>query len=265
MNSPSSDDPHAGLQPGHGGRPVPLSTTFTAVVHGSDGTTHLESVEAVLFHTILHVSGDIVNQPGPAGFDIALKAAAEHGRIQDATGPGDGYVSAALHRRRVADVDGARAITGPPRPDPDRGTIHTGSDAIHRRPRRRKAGGAESPRARPGRRRADGPGGEQRRRQLRLASGRVSLPDLTFDVPGATVTLAGTYRTSTQQMDFDGQLQMEASLSDAVGGFKSIFIKPFDFIFRRDGYGSVIPIRIEGTRDHPKVSVRIGAALTRGK
>jgi hypothetical protein len=58
---------------------------------------------------------------------------------------------------------------------------------------------------------------------------------------------------------------MQASLSDAVGGFKSIFIKPFDWFFRRDGHGTVIPIRIEGTRMHPQFSVRIGAALTRGK
>jgi hypothetical protein len=66
-------------------------------------------------------------------------------------------------------------------------------------------------------------------------------------------------------MAFEGQLRTQASLSDVVGGFKSVFIKPFDWLFRRDGAGAVIPIRIEGTRDHPQFGVRIGAALTRGK
>ena len=34
---------------------------------------------------------------------------------------------------------------------------------------------------------------------------------------------------------------------------------------RRDGAGAVIPIRIQGTRDHPTFGVRVAAALRRGK
>src|SRR5262249_29606723 len=62
-----------------GGAPVPLSTTFVAVVDGSNGTTHLESVDAKLYETPIHVTGDVVNLPGPAGFNIDLKATIQHG------------------------------------------------------------------------------------------------------------------------------------------------------------------------------------------
>jgi hypothetical protein len=50
---------------------------------------------------------------------------------------------------------------------------------------------------------------------------------------------------------------MDATVSKAMGGFKSIFLKPFDFIFRKDGAGAVIPIRITGTRKQPKMGMEV--------
>ena len=52
---------------------------------------------------------------------------------------------------------------------------------------------------------------------------------------------------------------MEATVSEAVGGFKSIFIKPFNALFRKEGAGAVVPIKITGTREEPKFGVRFGA------
>jgi hypothetical protein len=100
---------------------------------------------------------------------------------------------------------------------------------------------------------------------MHLSGNQITFPALAFEVPGATVALQGTYGLRDSTMAFEGQLRTQASLSNVVGGFKSLFIKPFDWLFRRDGAGAVIPIRIEGTRDHPQFGVRIGAALTRGK
>ena len=61
-----------------------------------------------------------------------------------------------------------------------------------------------------------------------LRHGALSLPDLTFQVPGAAVNLAGKYQIDGEVIDFRGTLKMQASVSQAVGGFKSIFLKPFD-------------------------------------
>jgi hypothetical protein len=100
---------------------------------------------------------------------------------------------------------------------------------------------------------------------FRLAAREIWLPDVSLDTPGASVVLSGTYVPPTQELSFEGDLRLQASLSTAVGGFKSIFLKPFDWLFRRDGAGAVIPIRIQGTRIHPEFSVRVAAALRRGK
>jgi hypothetical protein len=96
------------------------------------------------------------------------------------------------------------------------------------------------------------------RGQVRLAGGRARLTALTFQVPGARVALDGTYELASGALDFRGTLRMQASMSDAVGGFKSFFLKPFNPLFRKDGAGAVVPIKIEGTRQAPKFGVEFG-------
>ena len=250
-----------------GGRAVPLATTFTAVVNGSNGTTHLESVDATLFRTTVHVTGDIVNLPGPTGFDISLAANVAHGHIEDvlalvmdASKPpltGDVRVNATVQvpagdspvHDRLA-IDAAFALTTARFTD---GEVEKKIETLSWRGRGQDA---DSPMSRV----ATNVNG-----RLHLAANRIAFPALAFEVPGAAVVLKGSYAVRSSAMDFEGQLRTQASLSDVVGGFKSIFIKPLDWLFRRDGAGAVIPIRIEGTRDHPRFGVRIGAALTRGK
>jgi hypothetical protein len=101
--------------------------------------------------------------------------------------------------------------------------------------------------------------------RFKLASGTLGLTDLKFAVPGALVTLNGTYTLPTTQIAFTGTLRMDATVSQAVGGFKSLFLRPFDRLFRRDGAGAVVPIRITGTREAPKTGVRFGDVFSRKK
>jgi len=250
-----------------GGKAVPLATRFSAVVNGSNGTTRLESVDATLFDTTVHVTGDIVNLPGPRGFDISLTAAVAHGHIEDvlalvmdtARPPFTGDVSLTstirlpagptpVHDRLV--IDAAFALTTARFTD---GEVERKIETLSWRGRGQDA---DLPMSRV----ATNVNG-----RLHLGANRISFSSLAFEVPGATVRLQGTYELRDSAMALEGQLRTQASLSNVVGGFKSLFIKPFDWLFRRDGAGAVIPIRIEGTRDHPQFGVRIGAALTRGK
>jgi hypothetical protein len=96
------------------------------------------------------------------------------------------------------------------------------------------------------------------RGQVRLANGRAHLSRLSFRVPGAQVALDGSYTLRSGALDFQGELRMQASVSQAIGGFKSIFIKPFNPLFRKNGHGAVVPIRISGTQSEPKFGLRFG-------
>jgi len=93
--------------------------------------------------------------------------------------------------------------------------------------------------------------------QFSLADGVASLPHVAFSVPGATIALSGQYVIGTEAVNFVGTAQLKASLSDAVGGFRSILIKPFNRFFSKDGSGAIIPIEITGTRSQPKFGVRL--------
>jgi hypothetical protein len=66
-----------------GGRPQPLTATFTAVVNGTDGTTTLEKVNATLITTPMTVAGAITNLDGPGRHDVQLAVNVPDGRIED--------------------------------------------------------------------------------------------------------------------------------------------------------------------------------------
>jgi hypothetical protein len=92
---------------------------------------------------------------------------------------------------------------------------------------------------------------------IELERGLVKFRRLSFHVPGAKVDLTGTYVLANQALDLEGTLTMQATVSQAVGGFKSIFIKPFDHIFKKNGAGAVVPITITGTPKEPKFGVKL--------
>ena len=56
--------------------------------------------------------------------------------------------------------------------------------------------------------------------KFKLADGRLVLPDLTFEVPGAKVQLAGGYALEAETLDFKGQLLLDAKISETVTGYQ---------------------------------------------
>ncbi len=90
-----------------------------------------------------------------------------------------------------------------------------------------------------------------------LAREVASFPRLSFSIPGAEVRLTGRYNLPDETLDFSGNLRMQAKLSQTVTGKKSFFLKLADPFFKKDGAGSVVPIRISGTRDNPKFALAL--------
>jgi hypothetical protein len=96
-----------------------------------------------------------------------------------------------------------------------------------------------------------------------LARGVLSLAGLSFQIPGAAVRLDGTYGLRSEALDFSGTLRMQATMSEAAGGGAlSVFLKVVDPLFKKKGAGTVLPIRVRGTREQPKFGVDVVKALT---
>jgi hypothetical protein len=93
------------------------------------------------------------------------------------------------------------------------------------------------------------------RSNFTMAGGVVDLPNLVYTVPGAEIDLSGKYGLEGSTLSFVGNAKMQATVSQMVGGWKGILLKPADRLFKKDGAGTEIPIHVNGTRDDPRFGV----------
>jgi hypothetical protein len=91
-----------------------------------------------------------------------------------------------------------------------------------------------------------------------MADGTITLPDLDYNVPGAEIKLAGTYGVEGGTLNFSGAAKMQATVSQMVGGWLGKLLKPADRLLKKDGAGTEVPIRIEGTRESPDFAIDFG-------
>ena len=84
-----------------------------------------------------------------------------------------------------------------------------------------------------------------------LENSILTLPDLQFEMPGTRVNLEGSYSLDGNQFDFHGHARFDAKLSQMVGGWKSVFLKPVDPFFSKHGAGTELPVKITGTKSEP--------------
>lgn len=97
-----------------------------------------------------------------------------------------------------------------------------------------------------------------------MKDGVLRFSQLTFGVPGARVQLAGSYALESEQMDFQGHLLLDASLAETTTGVKAVLARIAQPLFRRDGGGSKLPIRVSGTAAKPSFGLDVKRALTPG-
>lgn len=84
---------------------------------------------------------------------------------------------------------------------------------------------------------------------------------LAFTVQGASITLDGTHRLEPKTLALQGQVLLQASASQTLTGFKRWLVKPFDPLLRKNGAGTRLVIRVEGTQDEPKIGLELGKTL----
>jgi len=255
-----------------GNYPMVLHTVFHAIVNGTDGDTYLEPVRAQLGHSNFTVTGSVVRVPGapnhPGGHDITLDVAMSNARIEDflrlavrgdppvmngnlrmnarvSVPPGDVPVLQKLRLSGNFDVGGAffssdqiqkkinelsRIGSGHPK-DPDlhinypQPEINVPSDI---------------------------------QGNLTLANATMDFPALDFKVPGALIDLSGVYTLDGTRFDFHGKAKLHAHPSQMTTGWKSALLKLADPYFAKEGYGTVVPIEVSGTKSEPHIGLDFG-------
>ncbi len=261
--SGATETPDFSLDTAH--RPLPLHTDFEACVDGTDGDTYLDSVRARLASTPIDVKGKVEGRVGVDGRTIALDAVVDGGRIEDVlqlvvkgdapvmTGqvrvqtkvllpPGPQSVVERLQLAGQFGLGRAR-FTGPG----VQGKIDEFSRRGQGRPEDDKVRNVAS----------DFAG------RFTLSAGTLRLQDLAFAIPGARVRLRGTYGLVSERIAFAGTVRLDARVSEMTSGLKSTLLKAVDALFSRRDAGTVVPITISGTREHPKYGVDLKGVITR--
>ena len=174
-------------------RTLPLTTTFEAIVDGTDGDTYLNAVNARLRQTPILAKGAITGTPGVKGRTVQLQVQIADGRIDDllllaVKAPSRCSAAArAAHRLRAAARQGGRRRSAAPGR-----RVRSRLGSVPRSQGAGEARGDERTRQRRSRRSARRVATEFEGK-FKLAEGTLSLAALKFRIPGAAVHLDGTY------------------------------------------------------------------------
>jgi AsmA-like protein len=251
-----------------GGHPFALHTKYHAIVDGTNGDTELKRIEASFLKSSLVASGGVYDDSRHApGRFVQLDIQMDRARIED--------VMMMAVKTPKAPMTGAlklqtKFLLTPGESDvPDRLRLdgHFSIGAAHFTNIDVQAKINELSQRSRGRAIAEDKSGvlSNFAGQFKLANGKLTLPALSFDVPGAEIHLAGAYALRPETLDFRGTMFMDAKISQTQSGFKRILLKVVDPLFRRkDGKdGSAIPFKINGQRKDPQFGLDFGRVFKR--
>jgi hypothetical protein len=249
-----------------GGEPMPLNTTFTAIVDGTNGDTVLDAVSATLGRTPIKARGGVVHMGNEKDRTVELDARIDGGRLEDTLRlalkdeppamlgglhlethlelpPGHTKVPLRLKLNGHFDVASARFTSN---------TVQSKIDELSRRAR----GAPEDTSVANVASRLQG--------AFVLGGGVLSFSRVSFAVRGADIRMAGRYRLVPGTVDFTGTARLDAHVSEMVKGWKRFPLKIIDPLFSHDGAGTMLPISVTGPASKPDFKVEVGKIFHRG-
>lgn len=243
--------------------PVPLKTQFHAIVDGMNGNTYLQPVDAKILNTPIKASGFVVRSKSPQGHHIQLDVTIANGRIDDLLllavrtrppvmsgqlnlrtklniTPGPNDIADRLQLKGRFQVKGAHFSN-----EKIQSKVDSLSMRSQGKPKRATDNIPDNVKA-------------QMSGNFVLENSVLTSRNIVFQLPGTKVNLAGNFTLDGNQFDFHGHARFDAKLSQMVGGWKSVFLKPVDPFFSKHGAGTELPIRIAGTESEPHFGLDFG-------
>ncbi|MGH9691237.1 MAG: hypothetical protein ACRD4C_09210 [Candidatus Acidiferrales bacterium] len=233
--------------------PMALHTDFSAIVDGTNGDTYLNSVTAKFLNSTLVTKGKVVDEyPKMKGRTIVMDTVSQGARIEDllllavkANPPV--MTGAAKLKANILIPEGNADLLERLKIDAQFSidNAHFTSDSVQGKINSLSRRGLGKPQE------TDLTAVSQLKGTFAMDQASIDFSSLSFAVPGASVALTGNYGLDTGQLDFRGTLRLQAQLSQTTTGVKSFFLKVLDPLFKGKDAGTVVPIKITGTKDHP--------------
>jgi hypothetical protein len=215
-----------GFSLGLSGHPVPLDTHFHAIVDGTTGNTMLDPVHAKLLNSEFVARGGVFRMPGNRYRRVLLDAVSNHARLEDLlrlalTADKPPMTGDVTFRTRIDIPPGKGNVADRLKLD---GEFHISSAQFSQLDIQSKV--ASLSRRGSGQTAAESSGSvaSDFAGKFVLGDGVMTFSNLTFEVPGASVYLDGTYALHDQEIAFQGSLRLQATLSQLTTGWKSALL-----------------------------------------
>ena len=240
-----------------GARAVHLMTQFHAIVDGTKGDTYLQPVNASFLNSHVIAQGEVAGKKGQKGKTIRLDIDIHDSRVEDmlalATDKGALLTGSIMTKAKLVippgnqkvlqkiSLAGRFAVKDGHFPNPD---VQSKLDSLSRRGQ-----------GKPDVMEIQNVPANFNRRISSWTNARMSFSSLNFDVPGVQVQMKGAYSIAQQELDFTGDVRLQATVSHTQKGIKRWVTVPFDPLFKKNGAGTYLPVHIQGTTEHPKIQL----------
>ncbi|MBV9771390.1 MAG: hypothetical protein JOZ32_17600 [Bryobacterales bacterium] len=235
------------------GHPESLHVTFQTMIDATDCSAAIEQLNGTLQQSSFQGQGTVRDLADDRGRDISMSVSMEQGRLEDViplmvkskTSP----ISGALHMEAKLELGlGEANIIDRLRVNSDFSAPNARFSSLNLREKLRNISRKAAGRPHDS---ASGSSISSVQGHVQLKKGRARFTNLVFNLEDASAHLTGTYQLATQRLDFQGRLWMAAKLSQTATGMKAFLLKVADPFFRGKHGGSLVPIRIAGTRSDP--------------
>ncbi len=240
-----------------GARAVHLKTKFHAIVDGTSGNTYLQPVDASFLNSHVIARGEVAGKKGEKGKTIRLDIDIHDSRVEDmlvlATDKGNTLLAGKLlTQAKLVLPPGNQAVldkmslAGHFQVKDGHFTnqdVQSKLDSLSRR----------------GQGKPDVMEIQNVPAQFNgtflLQNAKMRFSELKFKVPGVAVEMKGSYSIPNEELNFAGDVRLQATVSHTMTGPKRWIVIPFDPLFKRKGAGTYLPVHVEGTTSKPQIKL----------
>jgi hypothetical protein len=242
------------------GHAVNLKTEFAATVNGMDGDVALKSVSLDFGKTSVSAHGEVAGRAGADGKTVTLAGTQQKGTIQDWL-----WLLAKTEHPALTGAMNFRAQAEVPPGEQDfiqrvnlQGDFVIGS-ADFTKPTTQEAVDNLSQVALGGKPNEAPPAevAENMKGHVEMKNAIATFSDLYFGVPGALAHMHGTYGILTEKIDLHGNLRVDRKLSKGSTGIKAALLKVAEPFFKKKNQGEIVPIKMDGTFEHPSYGLEV--------
>ena len=238
---------------------VPLTTNFEVLVDGTNGNTELKPVHVTLGTSQFTTTGFVAKHEGDKKRTIFIDADIPAGNLTDflrLAAPGKPLMAGTIRMR---------AKIGIPPLDTkvkEKLQLDGNFDIKNGRFLQSRIQSKLNALSMKAKGKPDAEEVEQAVNQMsgvfRLADEVLTFKSFAFEIPGAYVSLAGSYNMGGDDLDFHGALMLDAKMSQTQTGWKHWVLKPADPFFAKNGAGTFLHIKVVGSTKDPQFGLDRG-------